>query len=76
MLVGELLEEPQVVLEERPDVLHLMPEVPDVLAAAGGLAGDLIDTMFGGLSKARMKRLVVLLQRFVTAPATEPRNSN
>ena len=71
-----LLERRRLATDRRTQVLHLMPEVPDVLAAAAGLASEVTDTLFGDLSKARMKRLLVLLQRLVTSPATEPRNSN
>ena len=71
-----LLERRRLASDRRTQVLHLMPEVPDVLAAAARLASEMTDTLFGDLSKARMKRLVVLLQRLVTTPATEPRNSH
>ena len=71
-----LLERRRLATDRRTQVLHPMPEVPDVLAAAARLADELTDTIFGDLSRARMKRLVGLLQRLVTAPATEPRNSS
>jgi DNA-binding MarR family transcriptional regulator len=63
-----LLERRRMATDRRTQVLHLQPEVPAVLAEAARLAGELTGTMFGDLSKARMKRLVVLLQRLVTAP--------
>jgi DNA-binding MarR family transcriptional regulator len=71
-----LLERRRLPTDRRTQVLHLMPEVTDVLADAGRLARELTDDMFGVLPGARMGRLVVLLQRLVTAPATEQRNSS
>jgi DNA-binding MarR family transcriptional regulator len=63
-----LLERRRLPTDRRTQVLHPLPEVPAVLAAAAGVAGELTDAIFGGLSRARMKRLVVLLQRLVAAP--------
>jgi DNA-binding MarR family transcriptional regulator len=63
-----LVERRRLATDRRTQVLHLLPEVPAVLATAGRLATELTDTLFGDLSKARMKRLVVLLQRLVAAP--------
>jgi DNA-binding MarR family transcriptional regulator len=63
-----LLERRRLPTDRRTQVLHPLPEVPAVLAAAAGVAGELTDAIFGDLSQARMKRLVVLLQRLVAAP--------
>jgi DNA-binding MarR family transcriptional regulator len=63
-----LLERRRLPTDRRTQVLHPLPEVPAVLAAAAGVAGELTDAIFGDLSRARMKRLVALLQRLVAAP--------
>jgi DNA-binding MarR family transcriptional regulator len=63
-----LLERRRLATDRRTQVLHLLPEVPAVLAEATRLAGDMTDDLLGALTKTRRKRLVVLLQRLVTAP--------
>jgi DNA-binding MarR family transcriptional regulator len=63
-----LLERRRLATDRRTQVLHLLPEVPAVLSAAARLAADMTEDLLGALSKARRKRLVVLLQRLVTAP--------
>jgi DNA-binding MarR family transcriptional regulator len=63
-----LVERRRLATDRRTQVLHLLPEVPSVIATAGRLAAELTDTLFADLSKTRMKRLVVLLQRLVAAP--------
>ncbi len=63
-----LLERRRLATDRRTQVLHVQPGVSAVLAEAGALADEMGDRILSGLSKARAKRLVVLLQRFVTAP--------
>jgi DNA-binding MarR family transcriptional regulator len=63
-----LLERRRLATDRRTQVLHVLPEVPAVLAEAARLAGDMTEELLGALSRTRRKRLVVLLQRLVTAP--------
>jgi DNA-binding MarR family transcriptional regulator len=63
-----LLERRRLASDRRSQVPHVQPAVPEVVAEAARLADEMTATMLGSLSKARTKRLVVLLQRLVTAP--------
>jgi DNA-binding MarR family transcriptional regulator len=63
-----LVERQRPATDRRTQVLHLQPEVPEVLAEASRLAHELTQLRLGALSKARTKRLVLLMQRLVTAP--------
>lgn len=63
-----LLERRRLPSDRRTQVLHLQPEVPEVLDEAGRLAQEMTGSLLAGMAKAKVKRLVVLLQRFVTAP--------
>jgi DNA-binding MarR family transcriptional regulator len=63
-----LLERRRLATDRRTQVLHVLPEVPAVLAEAARLAGEMTEDLLGALSRTRRKRLVVLLQRLVTAP--------
>jgi DNA-binding MarR family transcriptional regulator len=63
-----LLERRRLVTDRRTQVLHLLPEVHDVLAEASVLAQGASDALLGLLAPKRLTRLVVLMQRFVTAP--------
>ena len=63
----ELLERRRLVGDRRTQVLHVLPEVTPVLAEAGRLAREMHSTILGTLSTARVRRLLTLLQRLVTA---------
>jgi DNA-binding MarR family transcriptional regulator len=63
-----LIERRRLVTDRRAQVLHLLPEVPEVLARAGDLAREMTGALLGDLSRPRTKRLLGLMQRFVTAP--------
>jgi DNA-binding MarR family transcriptional regulator len=63
-----LVERKRLASDRRTQVLHLQPGVPEVLAEAARLAGEMTEPLLGVLSAARRKRLLVLLQRVVTAP--------
>jgi len=63
-----LLERRRLASDRRTQVLHLQPEAPGVLAEAGRLAQAMTTALLAGLSGPEAERLVVLLQRFVTAP--------
>ena len=63
-----LLERRRLPSDRRTQVLHLRDEVPQVVGEASDLAGGMAGQFFGALSAPRMKRLMVLLQRLVTAP--------
>ena len=63
-----LLERRRAAADRRTQILHLLPEVPDVLAQAAELAEENTVRLLRPLSKSSIRRLVVLLQRFVTAP--------
>lgn len=54
--------------DRRTQVVHLLPEAPAVLAGAAVLAAAKSEEMLGRLSSTQVKRLVLLLGRFVTAP--------
>jgi DNA-binding MarR family transcriptional regulator len=63
-----LVERRRLESDRRTQVLHLLPEAKDVLAHAREMAEGALDQRLGPLSRAETARLVVLLQRFVTAP--------
>jgi DNA-binding MarR family transcriptional regulator len=63
-----LVERRRLASDRRTQVLHLQPGVPEVLAEAARLAAEMTEPLLGVLSAARRKRLLVLLQRVVTAP--------
>ena len=63
-----LLERRRLVTDRRTQVLHVQPEVPEVLADAARVAVTMTDSLLGGLSPAATRRLVTLMQRLVTAP--------
>lgn len=63
-----LVERRRLASDRRTQVLHLLPDVPRVLAEAGSLAQEMTATLLGDLSKARTRRLLVLMRRLVTAP--------
>jgi DNA-binding MarR family transcriptional regulator len=63
-----LVERKRLASDRRTQVLHLQPGVPEVLAEAARLAAEMTEPLLGVLSAARRKRLLVLLQRVVTAP--------
>jgi DNA-binding MarR family transcriptional regulator len=63
-----LLERRRLASDRRTQVLHVLPEVPEVLAEAARLADDATGAMFEALSKARTKRLLVLMRRLAMAP--------
>jgi DNA-binding MarR family transcriptional regulator len=52
--------------DRRNQVVHLRPGATDVLAQARTLAGKTLEHRLGALDAAESKRLVQLLQRFVT----------
>lgn len=52
--------------DRRTQVLHLAPEVPDVLAGAARTAAETLGARRGPLTAAGAERLVELLVRFVT----------
>lgn len=63
-----LLERRRMASDRRHQVLHLLPEVPAVLVEAARLAEEVTGSVLAGLSPAESRRLVALLQRFVSAP--------
>ena len=63
-----LLERRRAATDRRTQMLHLMPEVPGVLEQAARLASEHTTRLLRPLSKRSARRLVELLQRFVTAP--------
>ncbi len=63
-----LLERRRLASDRRTQVLHLLPEVHEVLAEASLLAAAMTDELLAALSKKGVKRLMVMLQRLVTAP--------
>jgi DNA-binding MarR family transcriptional regulator len=63
-----LLERRRLATDRRAQVLHLQPEVPEVLLEAARLADQMSERLLATLSTSRTKRLIVLLQRLVTAP--------
>ena len=63
-----LLERRRLETDRRTQVLHLQPEVPEVLEGAARLAQAIYAPLFADLSPARTERLLVLMHRFVTAP--------
>lgn len=63
-----LVERRRLTTDRRSQVLHLLPEASEVLAQATRIADEAIAVLLGGLSPKQARRLVLLLQRFVTAP--------
>lgn len=63
-----LVERRRLETDRRTQVLHLLPEAAEVLAEAGRIADVTMSERMGGLDARRARRLVLLLQRFVTAP--------
>ncbi len=63
-----LLERRRLASDRRTQILHVQPEVHDVLLEASRLADAMTGTLLGDLSRTRQKRLATLLQRLVTAP--------
>lgn len=63
-----LVERHRLPTDRRTQVLHLTPEVPDVLSRAAGLAAATLDVRLGPLTPAQTARLVELLARLVVAP--------
>jgi DNA-binding MarR family transcriptional regulator len=62
-----LLERRRLVSDRRTQVLHALPEVPEVVAEAARLADGMTEALFDALSPARTKRLLVLMQRLAIA---------
>lgn len=54
--------------DRRTQVLHLLPKVAVVLAEASVLAGGVADEVLVNLSNQGVQRLLVMLQRLITAP--------
>jgi DNA-binding MarR family transcriptional regulator len=54
--------------DRRTQVLYLLPEAAEVLAEANRIADEIIAVRLGGLDAEQARRLVLLLQRFITAP--------
>jgi DNA-binding MarR family transcriptional regulator len=63
-----LVERQRLETDRRTQVLHLLPEAGDVLEQAARLADATIADRLGELDARQARRLVLLLQRFVTAP--------
>jgi DNA-binding MarR family transcriptional regulator len=63
-----LLARRRLATDRRTQILHVQPEVPDLLPEATRLAQETSDTLLVALSQANLKRLMVLLRRLVTAP--------
>lgn len=63
-----LLERRRLATDRRTQVLHVQAEVATVLSEAAQLASGMTENVLGALPKASAKRLVVLMQRLVTAP--------
>jgi DNA-binding MarR family transcriptional regulator len=63
-----LVERRRLETDRRTQVLHLLPEASDVLEEASRVADATIADRLGGLDARQARRLVLLLQRFVTAP--------
>jgi DNA-binding MarR family transcriptional regulator len=63
-----LVERRRLETDRRTQVLHLLPEAGEVLAEANRIADATIAVRLGGLDPGQARRLVLLLQRFVTAP--------
>ncbi len=63
-----LVERRRLATDRRTQVLHLLPDVPEVLAEASRLAREHVRSLLGDLSTSSGQRLVVLMQRLVTAP--------
>jgi DNA-binding MarR family transcriptional regulator len=62
-----LVERRRLETDRRTQVLHLMPGASEVLAEADRIADDTVAVRLGDLDAAQARRLVLLLQRFVTA---------
>lgn len=63
-----LVERRRLETDRRTQVLHLLPEASEVLAEASRIVDDTHAVRLGGLDPQQSRRLVLLLQRFVTAP--------
>jgi DNA-binding MarR family transcriptional regulator len=63
-----LIERQRLASDRRTQVLHLLPDVPEVLAQASRLARQHVRSLLGGLPAKDSQRLVELMQRLVTAP--------
>jgi DNA-binding MarR family transcriptional regulator len=63
-----LVERRRLDTDRRTQLLHLRPGAPEVLEEARRAAHDTVVARLGGLDERQARRLVVLLQRFVTAP--------
>ncbi|GAA4746879.1 hypothetical protein GCM10023350_34520 [Nocardioides endophyticus] len=63
-----LVERRRLETDRRTQVLHLLPEAGDVLAEAARIADETVAGRLGALDAEQARRLVLLLQRFVTAP--------
>jgi DNA-binding MarR family transcriptional regulator len=61
-----LLERRRLEWDRRTQVLHLKPGATEALARAKALAEETLASRLGGLGVQEIKRLVLLLQRFVT----------
>jgi DNA-binding MarR family transcriptional regulator len=61
-----LVERRRLEWDRRTQVLHLRPGATEALASARALAEETLATRLGGLGVPEVKRLVLLLQRFVT----------
>jgi DNA-binding MarR family transcriptional regulator len=62
-----LVERRRLPADRRHQLLHLLPEASDVLREASRIAEDTVAGRLGGLDARQTRRLVLLLQRFVTA---------
>jgi DNA-binding MarR family transcriptional regulator len=61
-----LVERRRLTTDRRTQVLHLLPEADDVYARATEIVASLYRTRLGALTAKQTKRLVELLQRFIT----------
>jgi DNA-binding MarR family transcriptional regulator len=61
-----LVERRRLEWDRRTQVLHLRPGATEALARARSLAEETLATRLGNLGVREIKRLVLLLQRFVT----------
>ena len=62
----ELVERRRLEWDRRTQVVHLLPRAPEVLAEARRNAEEMLAVRLGNLDVRQTKRLVLLLQRFVT----------
>ena len=54
--------------DRRTQLLHLRPGAAEVLGEVGAIADATVAARLGGLDAEQARRLVLLLQRFITAP--------